>query len=203
MIRLWKLLAGGDPTAQRTCANADRELGRLWDALAAEDDPFERGGLLWRAAEACEEQAAAYPAAFGADPIPGEGGRDMAESLRLQAALLFLLAEVELVASGARDRIVSGGPGGVLPAAAVDVARQMTRTTSLDEQMLLLERLFWSVVDVVGDQAAEVVGRLPAPASDGGPQWCGWTRETYLPGSVFGAARALWRAWRRSKAGVR
>jgi hypothetical protein len=81
--------------AEATYFDAGNTYSYLQRLLACEVDPAERARLL-RAMAGCQYAISrAHTPAFGPDPNPDEGGRDVAESDRLSADLLYLLADVE------------------------------------------------------------------------------------------------------------
>lgn len=110
---------------------------------------------------------------------------------------------MSVLGAGKVDRTQAADYTGQVGAEAVAVIALMAATPALDDRMRLLERLYEAAHPVVGGQAAETIACLPAPASDGGPEWRGWRRETHLPASLRGVVAALWRAWRVSRSARR
>lgn len=138
---------------------ADDVLFYIWDRLATETDPDERGRLLRAAGGVEYARFVAYTPAFGPDPNPDEGGRDMAESLERASRLLNILAVVE-------HSVASGEPLPAWPQVAPavrEVACRMVRTPGLRERHALLADFCRAAMPVDGGQAVESVANIPAP----------------------------------------
>jgi hypothetical protein len=72
-----------------------RQAGHLTDNLYGADNAYARWVLLQGLAQFERELAVLHPVAFGPDPIPHKGGRDLAESLADSADLLTMAACTE------------------------------------------------------------------------------------------------------------
>lgn len=173
-----------------TLADYNCRIGRVWDRLAESTDGHDRAKLLMDAASLEREISEAYRAG-GSEPLPDEPGRDMAGSAAMTAQLLDALADVEFVAAGSLTR--RHATGTAFEAAGGAVLDRMAATTDLTARAELLEELYDAVVDVVGDQAAEVLYGLPYA-----PGMTGWRHEESLPSTVSlrsfaKVVRILWR----------
>jgi hypothetical protein len=145
--------------AREVYFGADKQLGRLFGQLAKAVDPHVRSDVLGLMAGLEMHIAAVYPVAFGPDPIPGEGGRDMSESARLSAQLFAALGEVEDQVARGRGS-VGRGYRQDLGLEANAVLDRMATAPDLAGRLWLLRDLYDAVLPHVGGQAAESVAAL-------------------------------------------
>jgi hypothetical protein len=133
---------------------------RLFCQLEKATDPHPRAELLYELADVELGMAELHMDAFGPDPIPDEGGRDLADSDALSALLIRLYADVEDAAAHGKPRALTDTR---LEPHAGPILDCMAAEPDAERRGALLEPLFWAVVDVVGGQAAETIARMPAP----------------------------------------
>ena len=149
-----------DNPAQEAYFNADRQAGRIYAQLSKPMPAADRADLLFGLYVALDDAARVHRDAFGPAPIPHEGGRDLADSQASGALLIALLADVEHAVAFVEPRQLTDS---VLEESAGWVLDWMVQKPDPVSRARLLDELYEAVVDVVGGQAAEVVGRLPAP----------------------------------------
>jgi hypothetical protein len=157
-------LFGWRSDAQNAYFDMGRATGRLIDELVREFDAAERADIFRHLAATARTMANAYPEAFGPDPNPDEGGRDLSESFRLSGVLYELLTDVEFA-------VAAGGPRTwtetELESVAGETLDAMTRIPNVVERTAAArDVLYLNVVDTVGGQAAEVLACLPVPGVD-------------------------------------
>lgn len=154
------LTALGRIAARQVYFDAQKRAYRLQGELTRPHSGVARAVLIGQLADVQRQMADVYPAAFGPDPIPDEGGRDMAESERLAGVLLALVADAEYAAVSGGQRMITYSE---LERHAGPVLDRIAATGDPEERGRMLDDLYDAVVDVVGGQAAETIACLPAP----------------------------------------
>ncbi|MEU7802714.1 hypothetical protein AB0B10_25980 [Micromonospora arborensis] len=134
--------------------------GRIQVKLSRPMLSGDRPAWLGRLAQHLQTMSEVHREAFGPQPIPEEGGRDLADSHALSALLVQLIADAEYAATWRTPRRVTITE---LEQHAGSVLDRMAATRSPAQRGQLLDELYEAVVDVVGGQAAEQVHCLPAP----------------------------------------
>jgi hypothetical protein len=79
--------------ADAAYGTAEKAAGRINRALTHPCDPLDRAALIQDLALYEQEMADSHLAAFGPDPNPDEGGRDLAESLASSARLTRIVSD--------------------------------------------------------------------------------------------------------------
>lgn len=138
---------------EKPASKLQRRLSRTWL-------PAERADACQQLADIERRLADMHPIAFGPDPIPDEGGRDLAEAHLSSARLLRLVAEAELARASARPRRWTG-PAELETAGAPALNRIADPGDS--DRRGALDELYDAVVDEVGGQAAETIACLGVP----------------------------------------
>lgn len=134
--------------------------GKCLRRLGRETDLVARAELLHELAVAEQSMADLHMEAFGPDPIEWEGGRDLSESLRLSAGLLWLAAcSADVLAGLCDEGTPADDPDGFI-AAHADIASQLGVEHDPEARAALFDQLWDAVVDRVGGQAAESLASL-------------------------------------------
>lgn len=162
----------------------DEPLAVALNALSDIAYPGQRADLLTKVYEARLIQARVYTDAFGEDHDETDG-MDLAVSVRFEALLYLLLADVErAVALSAPRRVFATELEGV----AGEVLDQMATEPDLHARSRLLEPLHAAVADTVGGQAVEALWCLQSPGM------VGWMtldeRDDWNAGHGYGSATA-------------
>jgi hypothetical protein len=144
---------------------ADRRLSRAWNLLESEPHPGRRALLLADMAVDEELRAEVYTAAFGADPNPDEGGRDMATSTASSAMLLHVLSNTEVLTPDADwdytwADICEANDVDVPWVEAQPVLERLCHEADPAQRAVLVWDLCDAVVDRVGGQAAETLASI-------------------------------------------
>jgi hypothetical protein len=146
--------------ARRVYFAGDQRMGRAWEQLASQTDPERRAGILADLALDAQLGGELYLAAFGPDPIPGEGGRDMAQAAASEALLLTWLSITEIAShrdqDGLDERIAANNHPPPWPATRPHLDR-LCQTTDPAARARLVDDLYAAVVDHIGGQAAETL----------------------------------------------
>ncbi|MEU3455665.1 hypothetical protein ABZ671_18990 [Micromonospora sp. NPDC006766] len=149
--------------ARKAYFDLDRHAYRIRVELTRPMSGITRAGFIGQLASLEAQQARLHLDAFGPDPIPGEDGRDMAESLRLSALLLDLIADTEYAVAVSGPRVLTTTE---LEPHAGPILNRMLNIPNPVKRGQLLDELYDAVVDVVGGQAAETIACLPAPGHE-------------------------------------
>lgn len=151
-----------DYLRRRRARNAYWDMGRaagdIVDQLYTVDDPGQRASLLYALGYKETALSDLHPIAWGADPNPGEDGRDVAESLGFSSILIRLLAATERQLRTGTDY----GAVEVWLDTATDVEADAWRklATVRDRNAranLILDGIYDHAVARYGSQAAEVL----------------------------------------------
>jgi hypothetical protein len=161
-------------------------------------DPADRAYLLNQLADYEQQLADLHPAAFGPDPNPDEGGRDVAESLASSATLLRALAATEDGNVGRLNQLL-----GTVDLVESILWRRLASTRNHGERADLIGQVAEHAAMRVGGQAAESLlclagteRELAAAAAEGRPAKAPHTMKIprlviALVFAVFGAVIVL------------
>jgi hypothetical protein len=144
-----------DYIRQRRARNAYWDAGmdanHIVDQLWFVDDPAERADLLYALGNRETALADLHPIAWGAEPNPDEGGRDMAESLGSSSILIRAVAATERPRGAIEVWLDTAS------AAESAMWRKLTTVRDRRERANLLDQIHDHAADRYGGQAAEVL----------------------------------------------
>jgi hypothetical protein len=164
-----------DKPAQDDYFAYDGEFCQMYLQLWRSADPTERAALLTRDAEITEHKARLHTAAFGPDPIPGDGV-DLSESLTLTARLLRIIAHAERCrAADVAYAILHNEDD--LEWCVLAELRAFARG---GRRRPLLRKMWRAWTPLVGGQAVEAIARMPV----GRPRW--WSLRPLMHRVIHG-----------------
>lgn len=141
--------------AERLYFQISDDAGDIRDRMYTAGDPADRAYLLNQLADQEEKLALLHPVAFGRDPNPDEGGRDLAESLGSSATLLRALAATEDGNVGQLNRLL-----GTIDITESILWRRLASTRNHGERADLIAQVAEHAAMRVGIQAAEPLACL-------------------------------------------
>lgn len=131
--------------------DAGRAAGDIIDQLWTVDDHGQRADLLYALGNKETALADLHPIAWGAEPNPDEGGRDMAESLGSSSILIRAVAATERPHGAIEVWLDTAS------AAESAMWRKLATVRDRQERANLLDQIHDHAADRYGGQAAEVL----------------------------------------------